>query len=137
MAHRTFLCGAILSFFSFLFFFCRSAVHTTKVIIYRSRGGLSLLVEPTIDCLPTAYYFKFMFSFHFYLMQFFSAVATILKEKKYPPKNLKTAIKSTYSRKRQSGLFVFEITKYRGSPTYTIITNTASTNMVFGICTYK
>ena len=85
MAHRTFLCGAIL----FSFFFCRSAVHTSKFIIYRSYGGLSLLVEPTIDCLPTAYYFKFMFSFHFYLMQLFSAVATILKEKKIPPKTFK------------------------------------------------
>ena len=42
-------------FFFFLFFFLPQR-GTTKVIIYKSRGGLSLLVEPTIDCVPTVYF---------------------------------------------------------------------------------
>ena len=58
-----------------------------KVNIHKSRSEVSLVEQPTIGCLPTAY-LKFMikfkkklYIFNLYFMQLFSANATILTTK--------------------------------------------------------
>ena len=57
----------------------------------------------------------------------------------YPQINERNHCTSTFSNKIFRHLFeiLARQTTYRGSPTYTKITNTVSTNTVFGLCTCK
>ena len=64
----------------------------TKVIVHKLRGEVSLVEQDTIECVSVDYV-KFIFKFsskylwfsHLYLMQLFSADATILKKYLFRP----------------------------------------------------